>query len=206
MTTLYRPYCTLAAVKDHCGIGSTTLTYDDLIKDSINKVSRLIDSLTGRYFYKKTYTAEYLASVKDYQGWRIVKTDNGGMIFTPQLSPIIDVTELVEDSETLVENTDYYLHKEDGIIEKNASDWVESPRKIKITCNLGYSSTDTATPSDDIPGEIVLYAIELAARKSGRYQKEIKNYVSGGAERVDLFGVPKEIEKALRDMRPIIIA
>jgi hypothetical protein len=205
MTTLYRPYCTLAEVKAHCGIADTTVSYDDDIKDAINKMSRVIDSLTGRYFYKKTYTDEYLAGTKDYQGWRIIKNENGGLLCTPQLAPIIDVTSIYEDDVLLVENTDYFVNKEEGIIERASTDWDEEPRAIKITCNLGYSSVDTATPSSDIPGEILVYAVELAARKSGHFKKAIKNYVSGAAETVDLFGIPKEIEKALRDMRPVII-
>jgi hypothetical protein len=203
MTVLYRPYTTLDKVKNHCGIALTKTTYDEEIKDAINIVSRLIDSFTGRFYYEKTYTDEYLNGTKDYQGWQIIDCDTGGLIYTPQLAPIISVTSLVESGTTLIENTDFFVDKASGIIEKSSGDWNTEPRTIKISCAIGYDSVDTATPSDDIPGDIAMYAIELAARKSGYYKKTIKNYVSGAGESVDLFGVPKEIEKALRDLYPV---
>jgi hypothetical protein len=206
MTTLYRPYVTLDDVKFYCGIGSTDTSKDENIKIAINKASRYIDGVTGRYYYKKTYTSEYLNGTKSYQGWQIFKTDDGGLIATPQAAPIIDVTELIESSATLVENTDFYLHKETGLIERKSGNWSEVAREIKITCNLGYDSANTAVPSTDIPGDVAQYALEIAARLSGHYKKEIKNYVSGAAERVDLYGVPKEIETALRNLRPVAIA
>ena len=205
-TTLYRPYVTVNDVKFYCGIAESATAQDEDIKKAINKASRVIDSMTGRYYYKKTYTDEYLNGTKDYQGWQIYENEFGGLIITPQAAPIIDVTELVENGVTLTENTDFYLHKENGIIERADGQWSDEPRTIKITCNLGYDSDDTETPSSDIPGDIAQYALELSSRFSGHYKKAIKNYVSGGAETVDLFGIPKEIEKALRDMRPINIA
>jgi|WetSurMetagenome_2_1015567.scaffolds.fasta_scaffold02369_8 hypothetical protein len=205
MTTLYRPYCTLNNVKNHCGIALTKTDYDDEIRDAINLASRLIDSLTGRYYYEKTLTAEYLNGTINFEGWQILSRESGGLLLTPQGAPIISISELIEDTVTLVENTDFFIDKKSGIIEKNSANWNPEPRKIKITGVLGYDSADTATPSADIPGDIVLYAIELSARKSGHYKKAIKNYVSGGAESVDLFGVPKEIEAALKALRPVDI-
>lgn len=203
MIILDRPYTTLAAVKIHCGIATTKTDYDEDIKDAINIISRLIDSLTGRYYYEKTYTEEYLNGTKDYQGWQIVENDDGGLLYTPQMAPIISISSLIGDGTTFVENTDFFVHKNSGIIERTSGNWNDEPRKIKISCVLGYGSADTATPSANIPGDIVLYAIELAARKSGHFKKLIKNYVSGAGEMTDLFGVPKEIETALRNLRPV---
>jgi len=204
--TLVYPYTTLALVKAKCGIGSTDTAWDDDINRSINKMSRYIDRMTQRYFYKKTFTSEYLNGTKNYDGWQILKADTGGLLLTPQMAPIISVTSIAENSTSLTENTDYYLHKAEGIIERAGTDWDEDPRAILITCELGYEDDDdTTAPSDDIPGDIAYYACELAARDCGRYKKEIKNYVSGASEPIDLFGVPKEIEKALKDLRPVII-
>jgi hypothetical protein len=203
MITLDRPYTTLSKVKTHCGIDASNTDYDDDIREAINTVSRLIDSLTGRFYYKKTYTADYLNGAKSFSGWQIVTNDRGSYIYTPQMAPIIAVTSLIEDSITLVENTDFYLDLACGMIEKDGGAWNEAARAIKISCTIGYNSADTTTPSADIPGDIALFAIELAARKSGRYRKTIKNYVSGASETIDMFGVPKEIELALRNLRPI---
>lgn len=203
MTTLYRPYTTLAKVKSHCGIADAKTDYDEDIKEAINTISRLIDSLTGRFYYQKTYTDEYLNGTKEFSGWQIVDHEDGSYLYTPQMAPIISVSSLIEDSTTHAENADFYIDYASGIIERTSGSWHESPRKIKISCVIGYASADTATPSDDIPGDIALWAIELSARKSGHYKKLIKNYVSGAGEMTDLFGVPREIETALRNLRPV---
>lgn len=202
MSTLYRPYTTLAKVKTKCGIATATTTYDDDIKDAINKISRLIDSLTGRYYYQKTYTSEYLSGTRDYNGWQILRRDTGGLLLTPQEAPIVSISSLSENGTSLTENTDFYIHAEEGIIERNGANWDDSPRMIIISCVLGYECDDTETPSDDMPGDIAYYACELAARDSGHYKKAIKNYVSGAAETVDLFD-SERIEKILRSMRPV---
>jgi hypothetical protein len=199
MTDLYRPYVTLDDVKIYCGIALSKADYDEDIKIAINKASRYIDGVTGRYYYQKTYTDEYLNGTKDYQGWQILEE----LLFTPQLAPIISITSITEDSTLLVENTDFYVNKESGVIEKDSGDWNDAPRKIKISCVLGYASADTATPSTDIPGDIAQYALEIAARFSGHFKKTIKNYVSGTSETVDLFGVPKDIDTALKNLRPV---
>lgn len=205
-TTLLYPYVTLDDVKRYCGESLTVTTYDEDFKVAINKASRHIDSLTDGIYYKKTYTSEYLNGRKNYQGWQIIKCKNGGgYILTPKLLPIISITTLIENETTLTENTDFYIHADTGIIEKDSGDWSELPRTIQITCELGFDSDDTATPSADIPGDINFYAMEMAARLSGRYKKEIKNFVSGGAEHVDLYGVTKEMHKALMSKRPVIL-
>ena len=204
-TTLLYPYVTLADVKSYCGIGADNTDFDEDVRKAINQVSRYIDRITNRYYYKKTYTSHYIVPTSSYDGWQLAEKDSGGLLFTPQMAPIIDITTLIEDDDTLVENTDFYVHSASGIIEKASSNWASDPREICITCNLGYDSDDTATPSSDLPGDINHYAKELAARWSGHYKKTIKNYVSGGAESIDLFGVPKEIEQALRALRPVSV-
>lgn len=201
--TLLRPYVTLSDVKRYCGISQNKDEYDEDIKNAINKASRYIDSTTGRYYYKKTYSSEYLKTTKGYDGWSIVLNEDISFIFTPQLSPIIDITTLIENDVTLVEDTDFYVDKAIGMIERASTNWNENPREIVITCNLGYNSADTATPSSDIPGDVAQYALEIASRFSGRFKKSIKNFVSGGSEEIDLFSIPKDIEKALMALRPI---
>jgi hypothetical protein len=204
-TTLLRPYVTLDDVKLHCSIGLDSTKYDEQIKRAINRASRYIDERTQRYYYKKSYSSEAINGTDHYDGWTIIDqtTTRGGLILTPRRAPIISVTTLVDDDTTLTENTDFYLHKESGIIERSSGAWSNSPGEIVITADLGYDSDDTATPSSSIPGDIAYYALEIASRFSGQYKKEIKNYVSGAAERVDLFSVPKDIDMALKKMRPV---
>lgn len=197
-TTLLYPYTTLEDVKFYCGIALTKTEWDENIKKAINKASRFIDSLTGRYFYNKTYTSEYLNGTVNFQGWQVLDQ----YIFTPQRAPIISVTTLIENETTLTENTDFYIDLVNGMIERASGCWVSRAREIQITCSLGYATDDTATPSADLPGEIAMHALELASRFSGRYKKEIKNFVSGGTESVDLYGAPKDIIKSLRALYP----
>lgn len=201
-TTLYRPYVTLADVKFYCGIATGKTEFDEDIKKAINKASRYIDGVTGRYYYKKTYTSAYLSTGYQYEGWEILDDK----LFTPRNAPIIDVTTLIEGTTTLIENTDFYIDKEAGMIERNGADWSVSPRQLIITCNLGYDSTGDTVPSDDIPGNVAQFALEIASRFSGHYKKSIKNYVSGASEEIDLFGVPKEMVSELKSLRPVRMA
>lgn len=204
--TLLYPYVTLNDVKRYIGDDMEKTDKDEVIKWAINKASRLIDGLTCRYYYKKTFTDEYLSTTKGYEGWVIVEKEEGGLIYTPQRAPIIDITELEEDETVLTENTDFYIDKLEGKIEKASGNWHEEPREIKITCNLGYDSADTETPSSDIPLDIQHYALEIAARMSGHFTKAKINYVSGGTENIDIFEIPKWIVDELKGYKPIKIA
>lgn len=207
MATLLYPYVTLADVKDFCGIDTNTTTWDDRIKSAINKASRLIDSLTGCFFYKKTFTDYYIKMTGGGSGWQVLPRpydkSRGGIILTPQNSPLISVTSLYEDDLLLVENTDYYVDYELGQIER-VGVWVRLPRKIKITCDIGYDIDDTATPSADIPGDIAFYATEIAARISGRYHKEQPG-LDGAIVNINSHNIPKWIVDNLKKLKPIDI-
>ena len=71
--TLLYPYATVEEVKRYIGETLTDTDKEDQIKFAINKASRLIDSMTNRLFYKKTYTDEYITTTKRYNGWALVK-------------------------------------------------------------------------------------------------------------------------------------
>lgn len=201
-TALYRPYVTLDDVKFYCGISLDKIDYDEDIKKAINKASRYIDGLTERFYYKKAYADAYLSTGYQYEGWEILDDK----LFTPPNAPIIDVTTLIIGSVTLVENTDFYIDKKAGMIERAGGNWPISPRQIIITCNLGYDSSGDTVPSADIPGDIAQYCLEISSRFSGHFKKSIKNYVSGASEEIDLFGVPKEIVNELKALRPVKMA
>lgn len=200
--TLLNPYVTLADVKFYCGIAVGKTEFDEDIKKGINKASRYIDGVTEKYYYKKSYSSTYLSTSYQHEGWEIL----ADKLFTPKNAPIISVTTLIAGGITLTENDDFYIDKVIGMIEKEGGDWSMLPRQIVITCDLGYDSDDTETPSADIPGDIQQYALEIASRFSGHYKKSIKNYVSGASEEVDLFGVPKDVVDALRALRPVRLA
>lgn len=201
-TTLLYPYVTLNDVKYNCGIELSKDSYDEDIKRAINEASRVVDRLTGRKFYQQTLTDEYINNtVGGSEGWTVIK----GLIFTPYETPIISITSLYEDDTLLVENTDFYINKISGIIQRASGCFNSTNRALKLSCVIGYASDNTTTPSDDIPGDIVFHAKEIASRLSGRYKKSIKNYVSGGAEEMDLHGIPKDSETYLKKYRPVQI-
>lgn len=218
-TTLSKPYVTLDDVKFYCGIGLDDTQHDEDIKKAINKASRLVDKLTGQHFYEQTVTAVYVNTIMGGSaGWSVVNVDRKeriysattrnykqGFIYTPTNLPIISITSITEDDTLLVENTDFYVDYTNGIIEKAGGSWNTSQRSIKITCVLGFDSSGTTVPSDDIPGDIAQHTLEIASRLSGQYKKSIRNYVSGSVEEADLFGVPKDSEIYLKTYRPVRI-
>ena len=192
--TLYHPYITLLSVKQYCG--ENTAAYDDDFNFGINRATKTIEGLSGRNFYQTTLTDEYISVSGRGNGWRVI--DN--MIFTPKLLPIISISSLHEDGTLLVENTDYYINKNSGEIEKVGT-WNTNPRTIKITGLIGYASANTATRSDDLPREISAIALELAARFSGRFNKRKISHITGEAANVDIYEMPKWIVTDLKAMR-----
>jgi hypothetical protein len=198
---LINPYTTIGRVKTFCGIASSDTTYDTEIEDAINEASRMIDDLTDSFFYKKTYADHYLGEASD-AGFRIVNGEKG-RIFTPKNAPIISVTSLYESDNLLVANDDYYINLEAGIITKTTK-WDVSPREIKISCAIGYNTTNTTTPSADLPGVIGYYALEIAARLSGRYTKEQPS-LEGTNTAIHVREIPKWIVDKLQKMRSLIL-
>jgi hypothetical protein len=200
---LSKPYVTLAAVKEYCGITDTA--EDTRIENSINITSRLIDSLTDSFFYQKNFTDYYLPITGGGNGWKILARPYdkkiGGLILTPANVPIISVTQIEEWDMVLVENTDYYINAELGQIER-VGQWIDDPRKIKITCSIGYATTDDLTPSADIPEDIAFYALEIAARLSGQFKKEQPS-LDGTIVNINSHDVPKWIVTELKKRRPI---
>ena len=187
------------------GIDQDNTKYDEDIKFAINKASRYVDNLTGRLFYKLTLSGEYLNTTNGYNGWKIINRYSGGLIYTPKFLPIISISSLSESGLGLTENTDFYIDYAAGMIEKADGNWVKEPREILISGSIGYDSDDTATPSDNIPGEINMSTIELAARLSGRFKKQKINYASGGAESIDLYEIPSWLIKNLKAWQPVEI-
>lgn len=207
-TTLLKPYVTVDNVKNNCGIDLSDTQHDDYIKAKINAASRLVDELTGRFYYEKTFTDIYINGIYGgSEGWWIANAKgSSGLIFTPQNAPIISVTSIIEDDIALTENTDYYIDQLNGMIQRvGGASWNKHPRTIKITCVLGYDSDDTATPSADIPGDIIQHSLQIASNLCGEYKKSVRSFVSGSVEEMELFGVPKDSEKYLKKFRQVRI-
>jgi hypothetical protein len=138
--TITNGYLTLSELQR--AIGRTVDASDvrkDWLEECIERGSRMFDSLAGdAFFYEKNVTGEYIdAYGVSGSGFWI----NESLKSIHCSSSIISVSSIVEDSETLVENTDFYRYKtyidRDGL-------WSTSRRAIVMSCKIGY----TATPKD----------------------------------------------------------
>lgn len=200
---LNKPYTTLEAVMEYCGLSDASASAR--IINSINQVSRLIDSVTDCFFYQKDFVDYYLPLTSGGNGWKIIDRPydkkRGGIIFTPANAPIISIAEITEWDQVLVKDTDYFVSKELGQIER-IGNWLDDPHKIKITCSIGYATVDDFTPSADLPGDIAMFAKQLAARDSGQFKKEQPS-LDGTIVNINAHDVPKFIVDALKKLRPI---
>jgi len=197
--SLDRPYCTLAELKAVLRIAVTDTDDDDTLKTAINNASRTIDAITGKIFYKKTLADFYLPGFYGGDGWRItdrVAGEAGGGKIWSRYRPIIEITELIENDTTLTENTDFYIDKECGFIIRDAGNWDNTPRQIKLSGSFGYDTDDDATPADTQPGDIASYCARIAASLSGKHYFNAQQD-DGETIRIKGSEIPKWIVKEL---------
>lgn len=190
--TLVNPYCTLEQVQRF--LGNTDGAKVDQIKDAINRASRFIDSMTGQVFYKKTISDYYLQGGEGGDGWlisRVIPGRTGGGLIFCRYKPIIEITALYEGGTLLAENTDYYLRKDDGIIERaDGANWSATPRDIKISGSFGYNAASSDAPASDIPQDIQEFTKEIAGRLSGLYSRSVEQ-ADGSVDTFSETTIPK---------------
>jgi len=158
MTILANAYCTVAELLIH--IESTTDTSTALTNRAelaIQSASRLIDRLTGRFFYTKVLDGEKLDVYGPSASGVYLNGDRRNKIELP--APIINVTTLTEDDESLTEDTDFYVYNPSGfgdsyILKDNNGLWTYSQKAIVISATIGYATT---------PYEIRNICLEMAA-------------------------------------------
>lgn len=99
----------------------------------------------------RNYCHQYLEEVED----EIITLDSfgGTRLFLPEL-PVIEVTSVVEDDETLTDGDDYKLGQY-GILHRLDQKWAGGIQIITITYSHGY---------DPIPDDIIAVAARAAAR------------------------------------------
>lgn len=102
----------------------------------------------------RNYTRQHLELVEDET---ITLDGKGGVrLFLPQL-PVVDVSQVVEDGETLTPGSDEdYVLGGNGIIHRmGGSRWPTTPQSITVTYSHGYET---------LPDDIVAVATRAAAR------------------------------------------
>jgi hypothetical protein len=127
-------YATLAELKTKLGISDST--QDTKLENSITNASRLIDQITGTFFYTKTLTTEKLDVFGPSDTGLQIKA-NGLKIYCP--APVLTITELLQNDEALTEDEDFFIYKSIGLIDKKTY-WTSERKGISITGTIGYSA------------------------------------------------------------------
>lgn len=146
-------YATKEDVRQYGKFNDGDVKHDELIESLITKVSRLIDTLTGRTFAPSADTIEYLDFCKV----------EGRDLFLGELNnPLLSVTTLKNGDGTTIASTEYLLIPRGSsrfhtirLKEVSSVDWEESSNGdsfIEITGKWGYSTT--------VPEDIKLATIE----------------------------------------------
>lgn len=135
-------FCTVEDVEELLNI---TITGD---ADDVASCERAISAVTEAI---KNYCQQEIEFVEDDE--LTLDCDGGDMLFLPEL-PVVSVSEVVEDDETLTVTDDYILGQY-GILYRVGQDWLDGVQKITVTYSHGYST---------IPDDIVDVATRSAAR------------------------------------------
>jgi hypothetical protein len=194
--TILNGYATLAELKAHLGTPTANTDNDTLFERVIERASRMIDRITNTFFFIKTLTNEIVdACALSIQGVHI--GENLKTMYFP--APIITITSIVENGESLTEgadydtaNPDYYLYLAAGYIERSGY-WTSSRKGIKITGAMGYAAT---------PDDINSACIEIAAVMSNRDIKSITDEFGEDSTAITRF-IPVWVNNILATRRRI---
>jgi len=129
-------YCTLAQLQEKLARGDDQ--FDDklaFLADCITRASRIIDRITDKFYYSKPLTAEKLDVYADSISGLWITSDRKSI---KARVPFLLVTSIVEDSVTLVENTDYYVYE---CFVENEGAWTTERKSIVFTGTIGYSES-----------------------------------------------------------------
>jgi len=152
-------YATLTDIQNRLGI---TLSTDEqtLVTDLLDFATELIDKYTGRTFTSVTTTEKFDGN------------DEETIIYLRH-RPIISVTEVKLNGDTLTDDDDYYVYKTQGYIRfYNTTPDDEDPQNIEVTYTYGYSS---------VPSGIKYACIEMVVKAFDAYRasKQLSGAVRG---------------------------
>ena len=95
----------------------------------------------------------------------ILDCHGGGTVLLPEL-PVIEVSEVVEDDETLTVSDEYKLGNH-GVLYRIGSTWTSGPQMIEVTYSHGYKMSDdydAPAAAELMPDEIVQVCVRAASR------------------------------------------
>jgi hypothetical protein len=195
---LLRPYTTVERLRDF--IGNFDSENEDRFIDAINRASRLIEAETKVQWWFNDYSVTpYTVPRRDVLG---------AVIVLPW--PIITLTEVVQDSETLIEGAsegDYYFEAGETVVRASAS-WGGIPYAGTITLRgtFGFAldeSDPTGAPPPTLPAHIAEMALEIAAVFSGFWRRSIRA-ADGTSDTAIVQSVPATTMSRLRAASPVM--
>jgi hypothetical protein len=192
---LDRPYCTVQQLRDF--ISNDNPDLEAKFEEAVNRASRYVDQRLGASSWFQDY------SVTAYPVDKRDVLDS--FILLP--FPIITLTEVVQEGETLAEGEedDYQFTVGERTIRSNGT-WGAIPYTgsiIRIKGTFGYALSEidaNNTPPPSLPFDINDAAIRIAAVLSGMWKKSSRS-IDGSSETVLVQSIPREVEASLRKMR-----
>ncbi len=151
-------YTDLAKVKAFVGKVSDT-AIDGKINNAIPWVTAYINRNTGRRFDPFTVTGLKVNATDRLQS-KLILYDHENSV---HLLPIRTITSLVEGGATLVEDTDFFVNKGSGVLEKNTSTtWLSTGQAFWSTIIRDITVSGDFGPATVFP-DIEAIATELVA-------------------------------------------
>lgn len=145
-------YTTLTTVKTHLDVAAADTTFDASLTRLIVATSRQIDAYCGRGIAQAAYTDALDGS--------------GTAILFPRESPVVAVTSVTRESETVdlatVAVYPDYLRLNDGSV------WTRGARNIVVAYTAGFYDSGSANP----PADIEDACVQLVAFKFTRRGRE----------------------------------
>lgn len=129
--------------------------------DEVVSATRAIEEASGAI---REYCHQYIEYVEDEE----IKLDGSGRerLFLPQ-QPVVDVSSVVEDGETLADGDDYELGA-NGVLYRVGGVWAAGRRNVVIIYSHGY---------DDLPDTVVAVCARAASRG---FQAGLKSQSNAG--------------------------
>lgn len=194
MATLNKPYCTLAQLQEELGNDEADET--SWFQECINRASRIIDAWCHRDFWYHDYSAADLTVKRE---WII-----GDTIYLPW--KVITLSSLTIDGTLEVAGEDYRYAVGSKKIVWAGEEWPQNKIEdwIVLRGTFGYAITDTETPPTDVPENIVLACIRIAAPLTGEKRKEFIDLAGVKQSLLDQM-IPKEVKTLLSRHRRLVL-
>lgn len=173
---------TTAKVKEYYNIPASDTKRDAYIEVMLQKAIDEVRSYCKHDFESKARTSEDVI-VERYSNKAFV-----------QYRPIASVTSVIEDGVELISGTDYYTHKNIGMIERLCGDWDSTPGNLVVSYTGGIALNQ----------DVVQVVMELIGIYAGL---KVRTYVTneGIEQSVTITSIPKDLQSRLDLYRLVMV-